>query len=168
MLIRRASPDDADLLHEVGEVTVAAYSSFLLGPSDPYVPRLRDARARADEAELWVAGSAEHPHGRSEALGSVTLCPPGSPWREIAAEGEGEFRMLAVAPGAQGQGVGGALVEHVLERCREAGDAAVVLSSLPQMGDAHRLYARHGFVRVPERDWSPVPSVHLVVFRRPL
>jgi hypothetical protein len=33
------------------------------------------------------------------------------------------------------------------------------------MAAAHRLYARLGFVRVPERDWEPVPGVQLLGFR---
>lgn len=160
MRIRRAGPAD---LADVGEVTVAAYAPFTRGPGDPYVERLRDAAARAREAELWVAMT-DDATGPPEVLGSVTTCPPGSPWREVARDGEGEFRMLSVAPGAQGQGVGGALVEHVLEHYRAAGARAVVLSSLVQMTAAHRLYTRHGFTRLPERDWEPVPDVHLIAF----
>ena len=33
---------------------------------------------------------------------------------------------------------------------------------------AHRLYARLGFVRIPERDWSPFPGVDLWALRLPL
>ncbi|TIC84125.1 GNAT family N-acetyltransferase [Nocardioides sp. GY 10127] len=170
MQVRLAGDDD---LVDVADVTEAAYRPFTLGPADPYVAKLRDTAARARDAELWVAtldvaATEGQGDGTGEVVGSVTVCPPGSPWREIARDGEGEFRMLAVAPGVQGQGVGSALVEKVLERSREAGDEAVVLSSLPSMHTAHRLYARHGFVRVPERDWAPLPAVPLVVFRRAL
>ena len=156
MRVRRAGPGD---LATVGEVTVAAYAPFTRGPGDPYVQRLRDAAARASEAELWVAvGETD------EVLGSVTTCPMGSPWREVAREGEGEFRMLSVAPAAQGRGVGSVLVEHVLAHHFALGAHAVVLSSLVAMTAAHRLYARHGFTRLPERDWEPVPDVHLIAF----
>ena len=41
---------------------------------------------------------------------------PGSPWRELSVDGEGEFRMLAVAPAARGRGVGEALVRQCEER----------------------------------------------------
>jgi ribosomal protein S18 acetylase RimI-like enzyme len=73
--------------------------------------------------------------------------------------------MLAVAPHAQGQGVGEALARHVIDRFREEGAVAVVLSSTPLMDPAHRLYARLGFRRCPERDWEPLPGVELLAFR---
>ena len=159
--IRRARPED---LAAVGEVTVAAYADFTAGDDDFYIEHLRDAGRRDREAELWVATPADS----EEILGSVTICPPDSPWREIARDGEGEFRMLAVAPAARGAGVGSALLALVVERFREAGARAVVLSSLAEMADAHRIYARAGFLRLPERDWSPVPGVHLIAFRKEL
>ena len=76
--------------------------------------------------------------------------------------------MLAVDPAAQGRGVGLALVQHCLSRFREEGASAVVLSSLAEMTTAHRLYERLGFVRLPERDWSPLPGVELLVYRKEL
>ena len=145
-------------LAEPGEITVRAYEDFLLGPDDPYADRLRDARTRAEESELWVAVDDD------TLLGSVTWCPEESPWRELAARGEGEFRMLSVAPEAQGRGVGDALVRHCLGLGRAAGFSRVLLSSLPEMAAAHRLYARHGFRRLPEKDWRPLPEVLLLAF----
>ena len=155
MRVRLAT--DADL-RAVGELTVAAYAEFTEGPADPYVERLRDATSRAAEAELWVA---EDDGGL---LGTVTRCPVGSPWREISQPGEGEFRMLAVAPEARGRGVGEALTRHVLAVCADAGEPVVVISSLAEMSAAHRVYERLGFRRLPERDWSPLDGVDLVAF----
>ena len=158
MRIRRARPED---IAAVGEVTVAAYADFTGGDADGYVQRLRDAATRDREAELWVAT----PDDSEEVLGTVTITPIGSPWREIARDGEGEFRMLAVSPGARGAGVGTALVDLVLDRFRTEGVRAVVMSTLPQMRAAHRIYERAGFVRDPERDWSPIPGVDLISYR---
>jgi len=158
MRIRRARGDD---IAAVGEVTVAAYADFTAGDADGYVQHLRDAASRDREAELWVAT----PDDSDEILGTVTITPSGSPWREIARDGEGEFRMLAVAPAAQGQGVGTALVDLVLDRFRADGARAVVMSTLPVMMAAHRIYERAGFVRDPERDWSPLPGVDLISYR---
>jgi ribosomal protein S18 acetylase RimI-like enzyme len=98
----------------------------------------------------------------------VTLCPTDSPWREIGADDEAEFRMLAVAPGAQRRGVGSALMDLVVRRAHEDGATAIVLSSLAEMTAAHRIYRRQGFERTPERDWSPAPGVTLIAFRKEL
>ncbi|MBD8870138.1 GNAT family N-acetyltransferase [Nocardioides donggukensis] len=159
MLLRRAVPAD---LERIGEITVAAYAPFLGGPEDSYADRLRDAASRHREAELWVAEE------EGVVLGSVTVCPPGSPWRELARAEEGEFRMLSVAPTAHGRGVGAALVRLALDRAREQQARRVVISSLPVMSAAHRLYERLGFTRAPERDWSPLPGVGLIAYTLPL
>ena len=45
---------------------------------------------------------------------------------------------------------------------------AMVLSTDPRMTAAHRLYERLGFTRLPERDWSPMPGVDLLVYARDL
>ncbi len=163
MHVRLAVAQD---LPAVGEATARAYAAHVLGPDDPYLDRLRDAARRAREADLWVAVQPDGTDGaeRDVVLGSVTDCPPGSPWREVARPDEGEFRMLAVDPAAGGRGVATTLVQHVLDAWRARGARAVALSTLPDMAVAHRLYERFGFVRAPARDWSPVPGVDLLVY----
>jgi GNAT superfamily N-acetyltransferase len=156
--VRRAEQRDHAA---IGEVTVAAYVGLSETDEAGYVDKLRDAAARDREAELWVATVSE---ADDTVLGTVTVCHDGSPWREIGRGDEGEFRMLAVAPAAQGQGVGAALVELCINRFRAVGAPGIVLSTLPGMHAAHRLYERHGFVRAPDRDWSPVPRVDLVAY----
>jgi len=154
---RRARPGD---LEAVGEVTVAAYAEFEGDDTEDYVHHLRDAATRDREAELWVAT----PDDSEEILGTVTVCPLGSPWREVAREDEGEFRMLAVAPTARGAGIGAALLDLVVEHFRREGDTRVVMSTLPRMQAAQRIYERAGFVRLPERDWSPAPGIDLIAY----
>jgi hypothetical protein len=44
----------------------------------------------------------------------------------------------------------------------------MVLSSLAEMTDAHRIYSRLGYARDPRRDWSPAPGVHLLAFSKDL
>ena len=161
MRVRRATAAD----HEaIGEVTVAAYADFTNAAEVGYVAYLRDAATRDREAELWVADDEE----TGEVLGSVTLCPVGSPWREIGTDDEAEFRMLGVGPDAQRRGVGSALMDLVVRRAHEDGKSAIVLSSLAEMTAAHRIYERQGFVRLPDRDWSPAPGVDLLAFRKEL
>jgi ribosomal protein S18 acetylase RimI-like enzyme len=159
-------PAHLEELAEVGDLTVAAYTTDdLLVPEDPYLAHLRDTAARAREAELYVATREDLP---GQLAGTVTFCPQGSPWCELAQPGEGEFRMLAVAEQARRRGVAEALVSACIERSRELGYTALVLSSLPVQQPAHRIYERLGFTRTPDLDWSPAPGVDLLAFRLPL
>jgi ribosomal protein S18 acetylase RimI-like enzyme len=134
-----------------------------MSADDPYYDVLRDAASRAREADLWVATDEG-----GVLLGTVTWCPPGSSYRELAGPEESEFRTLAVAPAGRGQGVGEVLVRHCIQLATEAGSRAVVISTAQWMSSAHRLYRRLGFVPVPERDWSPRPDVRLLAMVRPL
>jgi len=160
MEIRPAAPAE---FAAVGDVCVAAYASFSANSSMGYVDQLRDVARRAAAAVVLVAAD---PGGR--VLGTVTFVPDGGPLGEIATPNETEFRMLAVDPAAQGRGVGAALLERVVEASRRPGKDGIVCSSLPSMRSAHRLYARAGFTRAPERDWSPVSGVDLLSFVRAL
>lgn len=157
LAIRPATEAD---LATIGAITVEAYRAdgFLEG-SDDYANTLADAAGRFRAAELLVAVD-----GADEVLGSVTVVSPGSPYAEVSEPGEMEFRMLSVAAPARGRGVGEALVRAVIDRARAAGVGRVVLSSSEKMLAAHRLYERLGFMRLPERDWSPLPGVNLVAY----
>lgn len=159
-------PAHTSELAEIGELTAAAYTADgLLSDDDPYLDHLRDATTRAHEAELYVAALEDQP---ATLAGTVTFCPQGSPWAELARPGEGEFRMLAVASAARRRGVAQALVGVCLQRSSELGYSAVVLGSLPAQQPAHRIYERLGFRRTPDLDWSPVEGVDLLAFRRDL
>jgi ribosomal protein S18 acetylase RimI-like enzyme len=158
--IRPARPDD---YAQAGEVTLSAYAGDgLLPPKSSYADELRDAKRRAEEAELWVAVSRQ----TGAVLGTSTYCPVGSPYREIALEGEGEFRMLGVAPAGRGQGVGELLVRAMLRRAWTEGMSGVAMSSAHKMVTAHRLYDRLAFHRDPARDWSPIPGHELLAYVR--
>ena len=152
--IRLAGPEEYDA---VGELTVEAYAhdGFVRGE---YAMTLRAAADRAAKAELWVAAD------DNGLLGTVTYCTIGSVYREIGLDDEGEFRMLGVAGRARGLGIGTALTERCIERTREQGLRRVVMSIAIYMTTAHRIYDRLGFVRIPERDWSPIPGVDLYAF----
>jgi GNAT superfamily N-acetyltransferase len=104
---------------------------------------LLDAARRAREAELWVA--VEKAGGKDQLLGTVTWCPVGSPWRQLAQrENQAEFRMLVVAPAGRRRGIGRRLVEACLERTRQDDMREMVLWSHPLMFGAHALYTAMG------------------------
>jgi len=94
----------------------------------------------------------------------VTFANGGTAYAETAGEGEAAFRMLVVDRAARGSGVGGALVGACIDRARAAGARTLRLSTQPNMRAAHRLYRRFGFVRTPERDWSPGHGENLITF----
>lgn len=144
--VRVAEPED---LERVGELTVHAYlSDDLIEPGHWYVEELRDAAGRAEHATVLVAVEGDG------VLGTITLAPAGSPYAEIAQPSEFEVRMLAVDPEARGRGIGELLMRAAIERGIGWGASAVVLTTLPEMAAAQRLYERMGLHRTPDRDWS--------------
>ncbi len=149
--------------HEgAGALVVAAYAALPGGHSSPdYERELADVARRSKEAEVLVAVDPD-----DTLLGCVTFVPDTtSPWAELVEEGESAIRMLAVDPASQGRGIGRQLLRICIDRARERGSVGLFLHSTPWMAAAHHLYEQAGFVRVPERDWRPVPDVPLMAYR---
>lgn len=157
--IEHATPEDHAA---IAELTVSVYvGGGLAGPD--YGVELADVARRAELAELLVV--------RDEAgrlVGSVALVLDGDFGEVTRSDDEAAVRMLVVDPAAQGRGIGALLMTECLERARAAGKRRMVLSTSTVMEAAHRLYERLGFTRLPERDWSPVPDVDLLVYARDL
>lgn len=125
-----------------------------------YAAELADVAGRAQVSEVLVAVD------EAVVVGCVTFVPDvHSPLAEQLREGECQIRMMAVAPRCQGRGVGQLLLDAALDRARALGRRVVLLHSTPVMRAAHHLYQRNGFVRVPERDWSPEPGLTLIAFQ---
>lgn len=155
--VRTARTEEWDA---VGALTVDGYAADGHG-SPGYEPTLQDAPSRASEAELLVAVDSD-----GAILGTVTWCPVGSPWREVATNSDqGEFRMLATSPAARRRGVARALVDACLQRARSAEMSEVTICSGASMTKAHALYRSLGFERVPALDWKPDPEIPLLGFR---
>ncbi|MBH0781399.1 GNAT family N-acetyltransferase [Nocardia bovistercoris] len=155
--IRTARPDDLDA---VGELTLEVYvGEGYIRRSSPYVSELGDGARRAAHAQILVAE-----HGGA-IVGSLTVARPGTVYADVARPGEIEFRMLAVSKAVRGLGVGTALVRKVIEIGAAEGFAAVVLTTMPAMVDARRIYDRLGFVATPERDWRTDAGDALTVMR---
>jgi ribosomal protein S18 acetylase RimI-like enzyme len=153
--VEPARPEDYP---RIAELTVGVYVDGGLA-TPAYAPELADVEGRASRSELLVVRDTA---GR--VVGSVALVLAGDFGNVTASDAEAAFRMLVVDLDVQGQGVGRLLVTECLERARAAGKRRMVLSTDPLMTAAHRLYERLGFTRLPERDWSPVPGVDLLVY----
>ena len=159
--LRAPLPSELD---DVGAVMVAAYVQFM--PPDPppmwreYEAEIRDVRSRLDEATLIVAEDA----GRL--IGAVTYYPDAPreshvPWPATWAA----FRLLAVHPDARGRGIGRQLTEECIRRARLAGRSAIGLHTTDLMQVARTMYERMGFERVPELDFRPSPTFHVMAYR---
>lgn len=151
-----------------GEICVSAYrADGQLGPETApdekrefdYSVALADVAGRVAHGDVLVAVDGE------TVVGCVTYVRPGSPLAELSKAGEVEFRMLGVAPSAQGRGVGAALVQACVDRATEQGCDAVVIAVRDSNAVAKKLYARFGFTPMPQRDFVPVPHVILEAFR---
>jgi len=135
------APTDAD-----GPVLLALADRLRQG-----VAPWRDEAVVVDAVRGWVEASVaamdEAGHAvlvaelGSTIVGFVTLSP-GSHWSGVAEPSIGE---LVVAPEAEGQGIGSALVEAVIERARSEGHTRVSVSTGAANARALGLYRRLGF-----------------------
>jgi ribosomal protein S18 acetylase RimI-like enzyme len=145
-------PDQTMRLAEIGELTALAYlADGLVDAAHPYVPELRNAKARAEHALLLMMADGDD--GQGAAVGTITVVPSGSPFSEFNNEGEYELRMLAVSPLARGRGIGEELALFGLDTAKADGATRVTISTMESMNAAHRLYEKLGFVREPDLDW---------------
>jgi ribosomal protein S18 acetylase RimI-like enzyme len=145
-------------LAEVGELRVAAYrADGFLSDTSTYAPRLR---ALGTEGAGRVLVAVED----GAIVGTVMLQGPPDAGEIVTGPDEAEVRALAVSEQARGRGVGWALLRAAIERAAEQGTRHLVLCSRLDMRTAHRLYERAGFLRLPERDWTPQPDVTLIAY----
>jgi ribosomal protein S18 acetylase RimI-like enzyme len=161
MLIRQATPDEMAV---VGEIRVAAYvAGGSMSADSGYASTLRELGA--DGKDLVLVAVMPESGGLSErVIGTIMLQLWPNTGQVVKGAHEAEVRALAVRPDAHGSGVGAELLRRLMELATEAGIRQLVLCTLPEMKAAHRLYERAGFRRRPERDWSPVPGVTLLVY----
>lgn len=158
IVVREARPDEYD---RVGRITAEAYRA--VGETEEaYYPELRDVATRAALVPVLVAVD----EATGQVLGGVTYVPgPGPYFENVFGESAAAFRMFAVAPEAQGRGVGRVLVSACIERARAAGRSSIGIYTRPFMQAAHRLYGSFGFRHVPELDWEFEPGEWLHAYR---
>ena len=162
---------------EVGDIRIAAYrNGGFISADSGYAPTLRGLGAdgngevlvatvpRDSPRDAWNPADDGEPGQAERVLGTIMLQLWPYAGEAITGPYEAEIRALAVRPEVQGQGVGRRLLRHLLGRACELGIRHLVLCTEPAMSAAHRLYEQEGFVRLPERDWSPAPGTTLLVY----
>jgi ribosomal protein S18 acetylase RimI-like enzyme len=147
----------------VGELRVAAYRALgLLPDGSAYARTLRGfgfGFGFGFGGGCVVLVAADEADGRL--LGTITLEPFG-PGGELARDDtEADLRAFAVAPDAQGQGVGRELLRAVIECARGRGLRRLLLCTRQEMRAAQHLYEATGFSRTPGLDFEPVPGLIL-------
>lgn len=161
MIIRDARADEYPL---VGELRVAAYRALgLLPEGSGYAETLRGFGFDGECAVLVACDEAD-----GGILGTITVEPFG-PHSELARDKtEADVRAFAVAPGAQGRGVGRQLLAAAIESAALRGVLVLRLCTQPAMKAAQALYATAGFTRTPELDFEPAPGVTLCAYSLPV
>jgi ribosomal protein S18 acetylase RimI-like enzyme len=154
VIIRDARPDEHAV---VGELRVAAYRALgLLPDGSAYAQTLRTFGFGGESTVLVAVDQDGH-----DILGTITL-EPFDPDSELSGDDtEAEIRAFAVAPAAQGQGVGRGLLRAVIERAEKRGLRRLRLCTQPAMRAAQHLYQTAGFSRTPDLDFEPVPGITL-------
>ncbi|MFA6957969.1 MAG: GNAT family N-acetyltransferase [Thermoanaerobaculia bacterium] len=133
--IREATRDDLSGLYSL-------YCDLALGAPRVTPERLEAVFARLaryPDYRVWLAFDGDR------LLGTYALCIIDTLGDRCAPEGIVED--VVVASDARGLGIGRAMMEHAMERCREAGCYKLVLSSNLTREDAHRFYDALGFER---------------------
>ena len=120
-------------------------------------------RAGALFVEIGMPEIAAHPPGTSDEMAAAEALlvaapddggsPIGYAWIELLG-GATYLEQLSVVPEAGRQGVGTALLDAVVDWARARGDRTVTLTTFRDVPFNGPLYARRGFVHVPEPMWT--------------
>ncbi|HTP25801.1 MAG TPA: GNAT family N-acetyltransferase [Anaeromyxobacteraceae bacterium] len=135
--------------HPVGTEVCVLLREVFVGEGFTRATDAFEGATLSDRGTRWVA---TEDSGR--VVGIVFLVDGASPFRQIATEGESEIHLLAVAPSHRRSGIADTLMQACLREVRDSGASRVVLSSQVTMRAAHALYVKHGFHRIPQRDWG--------------
>lgn len=158
LVIRDARPDELDAVSLLLDGAYQEYEHYLPSSAwQTYLADITDVRGRAETAELIVAEL----EGRLAGAVTLYLNTAQLGWPE----GWAGLRLLAVHPAYRRRGIGRALMEECLRRCRARGVATIGLHTTAIMDTARRMYEKMGFVRVPEFDFHPRPGVVVMAYR---
>jgi GNAT superfamily N-acetyltransferase len=161
MEVREVRPEEYE---EAGDVVARAYSEFW-DPQDPgwgeHIDLVRDVAGRVDRTVVLVAVE----DGRVLGSASIELDDVIGDDDAEAIPGVAGLRMVGVDPARRRQGVGRALIEEVIARCRAAGKHTLILRTTPPMVPAQRLYQSLGFERATDLDLPVDEDLTLLGYR---
>ena len=141
-MIRRGGQPDVPFLRAL--LRHAYHWRVNLGEADIPASRYVDRWGRMGDTVVVAVDDENHRLGAAW----FRLYPPGSPGYGFVDQQTPELT-IAVVPAKRGKGVGGELLEALLERARAAGHAQISLSVQAE-SPQEAFYGRHGFERVDE------------------
>ena len=152
--IRRATPEDARTLADLGASTFVESFGHLYAPEDLQA-FLDESHSQAAYAQgladpryaLWIA---ERDDGT--AIGYAQAGPCGLPHADVK-PGDGELKRLYLTREAQGAGVGARLFEEALRWLERDGPRTLWISVWSENFGAQRFYTRYGFTKAGEYDF---------------
>ncbi len=159
LVIRNARSEELDQVALLLKEAYQEYDKYL--PPEifqSYLEDIMDVRSRLPDSDLLVAELDGH------LAGTVTLYPHASESRVWPAGWAG-VRLLGVRPDYRNQGIGKALMEECIRRCKKEGIRILGLHTTEAMATAKRMYEHMGFTRVPEFDFHPRPGVVVMAYR---
>jgi GNAT superfamily N-acetyltransferase len=161
LLIRDACSEE---LNEVSLLIKEAYMEYRRSfPPEHwkfYLENIIDVHSRLGVSELIVAELDR------KLVGVVTLyLDASSSSQEQWPKGWAGVRLLAVRPAYRGQGIGRALMEECIYRCRKQNIKAIGLHTAIIMSVARKMYEDMGFIRAPEYDFQPRPGTVIMAYR---
>ncbi|HWA62223.1 MAG TPA: GNAT family N-acetyltransferase [Caulobacteraceae bacterium] len=153
LVIRRATPADAETLAAIGAATFAETFAHLYPPEDleAFLAETYSVeRARADLANPAKAAWLVEKDG--EAVGHALAGPCKLPHAEVT-PACGELDRLYVLKAHQGGGTGSRLLAEVLAWLEKDGPRRLWIGVWSENFGAQKLYARHGFEKVGTYDF---------------
>jgi ribosomal protein S18 acetylase RimI-like enzyme len=161
ILIRDIRPEEFDAMAQLLKAAYQQYEKFM--PADAwqfYLSDIMDVRGRMAESELIVA------EVNRKLAGTVTLYLEGRNRTEGNWPGGwAGARLLGVGPEYRDKGIGRALMDECIRRCRESGIRTIGLHTLPFMEVAKNMYDRMGFQCIPEFDLHPMADVVIIAYK---
>ncbi len=124
-----------------------------------YLEDIMNVRSRLEVSNLIVAEKNRH------IAGTVTLFLDASLSSEDWPRSWAAIRILAVHPAYRGLGIGRALMDECIRRCREHNIKTLALHTAAIMKVARKMYEGMGFIRVPEYDFYPRPDTMVMAYR---
>lgn len=106
---------------------------------------------RAPDVSFWSVWKGEGDTAQPVAVGALKTLEPR----------HGEVKSMHTAASVRGQGIGSALLRHIVAaaRARDLTRLSLETGSWPYFAPARALYARHGFVECPPfGDYRPDPN----------